>query len=154
MSRFSYRPLTFTLLLALSACATAGSRNLFQLDVGRGTRPDILEKVPRILDQQGYEVQERRDTGNVIQYMSTWVTRVPFADEAGRGAEEARTRVTFEARQQGGGFYVLTLKSESTMLRTFDGQWVNLAPSPMFREHMREVSDALALEIDMGVRTR
>ena len=41
------------------------------------------------------------------------------------------------------------------MLRQgFDGAWVDMVPSPMFREHMRSVSDALALEMNMGVRTR
>ena len=142
------------LVLVLAGCATAQG-NVVQMAVGRATRPDIIDKAPRILDQQGYEVQERRDTGNMIQYMTTWVTRAPFQDEASRGALECRTRMTFEARQGAGDTYAVTLKAESMMLRQgFDGAWVDIVPSPMFREHMRSVSEALALEMDMGVRTR
>ena len=146
--------LVLALTLALTACASTGRSNVLQTDVGRATRPDILDKVPRILDQQGYEVQERRDTGNVIQYMTTWVTRAPFEDEENRGATECRTRLTLEAREQGNGFYAVTLKAENTMQRSLDGQWVNLAPTTMFRRHLRDVTEALALEINMGVRTR
>jgi hypothetical protein len=155
MSRALYlRPLALAWLLALPACASTGRSNALQTDVGRATRPDIEDKVPRILDQQGYEVQERRDTGNVIQYMTSWVTRMPFEDEGNRGATECRTRLTIEAREQGNGFYAVTLKAENTMQRALDGQWVNLAPTTMFRRHLRDLTEALALEINMGVRTR
>lgn len=148
------RSLALVLTLATTACA-AGAPNSMQLAVGRATRPDIIDKVPRILDQQGYQVQESRDTGNVIQFMTSWVTRAPFEDEINRGAAEARTRVTFEARQTGGEFYSISLKAENQMLREgFSGQWVSLEPTPMFREHLRNVSEAVALEVDMGVRTR
>jgi hypothetical protein len=141
-------------LLALAGCASA-PRNVVQIPVGRATRPDILDKAPRILDQRGYQVQEQRDTGNMIRYMTSWVTRAPFSDEASRGAVECRTRLTFEARKGAGETYAVTLKAESTMLRQgFEEAWVDLPATPMFREHMRSVSDALALEIDMGVRTR
>ena len=37
---------------------------------------------------------------------------------------------------------------------SFDGQCVALPPTPMFREHLQAISEALALEVDMGVRTR
>ena len=153
---FASRALATPVLSVLfAACAAAGPKNVVQLSVGRASRPDILDKAPRILDQQGYEVQEVRDTGNMIQYMTTWVTRAPLRDEAARGAAECRTRLTFEARMAAGETYTVTLKAESTMLREgFDGAWVDLPPSPMFREHMRTVSEALALEMNMGVRTR
>jgi hypothetical protein len=154
MTRAPYVPFALALLLALGACASSGRSNVLQTDVGRATRPDILDKVPRIMDQQGYEVQERRDTGNVIQYMTSWITRTPFDDEQNRGATEVRTRLTLEAREQGNGFYAVTLKGENTMLRAFDGQWVNMAPTTMFRRHLNELTEALSLEIDMGVRTR
>lgn len=149
-------PAALLLALAAAGCASGGANgSVAQLAVGRATRPDVLDKVPRILDQQGYQVQERRDTGNLIQYMTSWVTREPFDDEASRGATECRTRLTFEGRQQAGDTYAVALRAESMMRRqTMDEEWVTLAPTPMFRAHLREVADALALEIDMGVRTR
>ena len=148
------RTLAAVLLLSTAACAT-GQPFATNLAVGRATRPDIIDKVPRILDQHGYQVAEVRDTGNVIQYMTSWITRDPFEDEVSRGASEARTRLTFEARQQGGEFYNVTIKAESMMQRAgFEGGWVNLEATPMFRQHLRDVADAVALEVDMGVRTR
>ena len=141
-------------LALLDGCA--GGRNaLVRVDVGRATRPDIMDKAPRILDQQGYEIVERRDTGNAIQYMTSWITREPFTDEAQRGASECRTRLTFEARQSAGETFAVRISAENQMLRSgFDGAWVAMAPTPMFRQHIDDVREALALEIDMGVRTR
>ena len=142
------------ILAALHGCATP-RRNQVQMDAGRATRPDIMEKVARILDQQGYEVQERRDTGNVIQYMTSWTTRAPFEDEAMGGAFECRTRVTFEARKGAGDTFAISLKGENTIQRaSFLDEWVSLPPTPMFRDHIREVADAIAIEVDVGVRTR
>ncbi|MSR36192.1 MAG: hypothetical protein EXR95_06040 [Gemmatimonadetes bacterium] len=149
------RSIVLAALVAAAEGCASGPRNVMRLDVGRASRPDVVDKVPRILDQQGYEVQERQDTGNVIRYMTSWVTRAPFEDEAARGAQECRTRLTVEARLAAGGTFGVSLSAESTMQRgSFDGAWVNLPPTPMFREHMSAVSEALALEIDMGVRTR
>ena len=99
------------LAFVLAGCAAAGPKNVVQISVGRATRPDIVDKAARILDQQGYEIQEVRDTGNMIQYMTSWVTRAPLADEAARGAAECRTRVTFEARMAAGATYTVTLKA-------------------------------------------
>jgi hypothetical protein len=145
---------TLALLATLAGCAS-GPRNVLRMAVGRASRPDVLDKAPRILDQQGYEIQERRDTGQMIQYMTSWVTRAPFDDEAGRGAVECRTRLTLEARLGAGDTYALTLRAENMMQRqSMDGAWVDMVPTPMFREHMQTVSEALALELDMGVRTR
>lgn len=140
-------------LLVMAGCA-AGARNVATISVGRATRTDIMEEAPSILYRQGYEMQDRRDTGSMIRYTSSWVTREPFADEASRGAVECRTRLTFEARQAGGNTYTVSLRAENMMQRGFDGTWVELAPTPTFREHLRSVSEALALELDMGVRTR
>jgi SOS-response transcriptional repressor LexA len=144
-----------TLVAVLLHGCASGNSNLVRLDVGRATRPDIIDKAPRILDRQGYEIVERRDTGNAIEYMTSWITRAPFEDEERRGAAECRTRLTFEARKGAGDTYAVRLSAENMMLRTgFDGSWVAMSPTPMFRRHLEEVSDALALEIDMGVRTR
>jgi hypothetical protein len=157
MNRRAVVPRSLTLLAlaaVLEACASA-PRNVIQMDVGRASRPDVLDKVPRILDQHGYEVQERHDTGTRIQYVTSWITRAPLDDEMVRGADECRTRLTLEARQGAGEVFSLTIKAESMMRgETLEGGWVNLEPTPMFREHVRSLSEALALEVDMGVRTR
>jgi hypothetical protein len=138
-------------LLAVSACALQS--NLIQLDVGRASRFDLLDKVEAILNREGYTVQERRDSGSLIQIGTSWTSRQPFEDEAARGATEGRTRILVEARRQGNDIYAVVLRAENSTLAE-DGAWVALPATPMFREHVRELSNALALEIDAGVRTR
>jgi len=141
------------LLLSLGACALQS--NLIQMDVGRASRFDVLDKVERILNLQGYTVQERRDTGSLIQLATSWTTRPPFDDEVEKGATEARTRVIVEARQQGNDLFAVVLRAENSVLTEgIDGTWKALPPTEMFRGHVRELSNALALEIDSGVRTR
>ena len=140
-------------LPVVAACALQS--NLIQLDVGRASRFDVLNKVETILNREGYTVQERRDTGSMIQLGTSWTTREPFEDEAARGATECRTRVVVEARRQGNDTYAVVVRAEnSTLTDADDGVWKALPPTPMFRGHVRELSQALALEIDAGVRTR
>jgi hypothetical protein len=137
------------------AWACALQSNLIQLDVGRASRFDVLDKVEAILNREGYTVQERRDTGSLIQLGTSWTTREPFEDEAARGATECRTRILVEARRQGNDTYAVVVRAENSTLTEADaGVWKALPPTPMFRGHVRELSNALALEIDAGVRTR
>jgi hypothetical protein len=147
------RRLALTLLPLFSACAVQS--NLIQVDVGRASRFDVLNKVESLLNREGYTVQERRDTGSLIQLATSWTTREPFEDEAARGAIECRTRVMVEARRQGNDIFAVVLRAENSAL-TDDaaGVWQALPPSEMFRGHVRELSNELALEIDAGVRTR
>ena len=141
--------------LAVQAGCATGRGNMVKVDAGRATRLDILDKVSRILYQQGYEVQERRDTGTVIQFVTAWTTRAPFPDEASRGAFECRTRVTFEARRGAAEIYAISLRAENSVSTTeFGADWSSPPPTQMFREHIRDVADAIALEVDMGVRMR
>jgi hypothetical protein len=140
-------------LLFLSA-ACALQSNLIQLDVGRATRFDVLNRIETILNREGYTVQARRDTGALIQLETSWTTRAPFEDEADQGITEGRTRLVVEGRRQGNDIYAVVLRAENSVLAGESGEWKPLSPTPMFREHVREVSNALALEIDAGVRTR
>jgi hypothetical protein len=145
--------LIVALLPLASACALQS--NLIQLDVGRASRFDVLNKVEAILNRLGYTVQERRDTGSLIQLGTSWTTREPFEDETARGAIECRTRVVVEARRQGSDLFAVVVRAEnSTITESDDGVWKALPPTTMFHGHVREVANALALEIDAGVRTR
>jgi hypothetical protein len=123
--------------------------------VGRASRFDVLEKVEVVLNRQGYAIQDRRDDGSLIMLSTSWTTRAPFEDEAARGATECRTRVLVEARRQGNDLFAVVLRAEnSSTTEAEPGVWKALPPTPMFRAHVRELSAALALEVDSGVRTR
>jgi hypothetical protein len=150
--RFQRFGLALLLPLA-SGCALQS--NLIQMEVGRASRFDVLNRVEALLTREGYVVQERRDSGSLIQLATSWTTRQPFEDEADRGATEARTRITVEARRQGNDIFAVVLRAENSVLTDTDaGVWKALPPTDMFRGHIRELSSALALEIDAGVRTR
>ena len=152
--RYARHTITAVTLVLVGACATPQA-NVVQVSVGRGTRPDIVLKLTDILNRQGYTVQERLEAGGVIQYRTSWETRAPFEDEKGRGAVECRTRLTFEARRGGGETYTLTLRAENTAERAgSEGEWGALPATPMFRDHIRDVAEGIALELDVGVRTR
>ncbi|MSR36826.1 MAG: hypothetical protein EXR95_09350 [Gemmatimonadetes bacterium] len=143
---------SLALLSLLAGCALQS--NLIQLDVGRASRFDVLNKVEGVLNREGYAVQERRDTGALIQIASSWTTRAPFYDEAERGVTECRTRILVEGRRQGSDLFAVVVRAENSAQEGDTGVWKALTPTPMFRAHVRELSNALALEIDAGVRTR
>jgi hypothetical protein len=142
---------SLTLFALLAGCALQSS--LIQLDVGRASRFDVLNKVEAVLGREGYTVQERNDTGALIQMVSSWTTRAPFEDEADRGVTECRTRILVEGRQQGNDLFAVVVRAENSA-QDETGVWKALPPTPMFRAHVRDLSNALALEIDAGVRTR
>lgn len=150
-SRGAGARVSLALLALLAGCALQS--NLTQLEVGRASRYDVLNKVEGVLNREGYTVQERRDTGALIQLASSWTTRAPFEDEAGRGVTECRTRIVVEGRRQGNDLFAVVVRAENSA-QDEAGVWKALPPTPMFRAHVRELSNALALEIDAGVRTR
>lgn len=144
------------LAAALAGCASASlQRDLVRVDVGRGTRPDIERAVPEMLNRHGYRMQDRRDTGNLLYYETAWLNRAPLEDEADRCPEECRTRIVVEARERGSAIYAVSLRVENMALVVAEStQWVALPPSAMFRDHIDELTSAIALEIDAGVRLR
>lgn len=148
------RWVVLALLLGPWAAGCAVPRSVVQLNVGRATRFDVLNKVEEILVRHGYVVQERRDTGALVQLATSWTTRAPFEDEAGQGVIECRTRLLVEGRPQGNDMFSVILRAESLALEDGGGEWRPIAATPMFREHVRELANALSLEIDAGVRTR
>lgn len=157
----SRRPLTvrsvFTLgmTLLLSGCGASLSRGVLSNDLGRGTRRDIATFVREILYRHGYVIQQVRETSNTIYYETAWMRREPFEDEAARGAEESRSRIIVEARKGGAETFSVRLRAENTALVfQYPGEWRPMAATEMFRDHVREISNAIRMEIDAGVRVR
>lgn len=147
------RGLTLAALSLAAGCALQSSA--IQLAVGRATGFDVLSRAEGVLSRQGYTVQERRNSGSLIQLATSWTTRSPFDDEAAQGATECRTRLLIEARRQGSDLYAVVLRAENTALTdAAGGVWKALPPTLSFRGHIQDISNALALEIDAGVRTR
>jgi len=141
--------------LLLSGCGASLGRGVLRNDLGRGTRRDITMFVREILYRYGYAIQEVRETSNTIYYETAWARREPFDDEAARGAEECRSRIIVEARKGGAEMYSVRLRAENTALVfQYPGEWRPMPATEMFREHVREISNAIRMEIDAGVRVR
>jgi hypothetical protein len=148
------------LVVALIGCAPASlQRDVLRHDVGRGTRGDIEQVVPELLIRAGYAMQQRRDTGTLLYYETAWHVREPFEDEVEQCALDCRSRIIVEARRQGGDLYSVTLRAENSSLTAPASEqsgaapvWAPLLPTERFREHVSELSAAISLRIDAGVR--
>jgi hypothetical protein len=141
--------------MAAIGCAGASlNRDILRHDVGRGTRSDIQLTVPEMLIRHGYAVREFRDTRSLIYYETAWLHREPLADEVNDGAVERRTRIIVEARLSG-ATYAVNLRAENQVLGPSAGaEWIGAPASDMLRNHVREISSAIGLRIDAGVRVR
>jgi hypothetical protein len=153
---FVTRGVATVLALALASCAGAAlNRDILRHDVGRGTRAAIELTVPELLIRYGYAVREFRNTRSLLYYATAWLHREPFADEAGDGALERRTRIIVEARLGGGGTFAVRLRAENQLLGpAADAEWVAAPATDMLRNYVREISTAIAMRIDAGVRVR
>jgi hypothetical protein len=143
-----------------AACAPASlQRDVLRHDLGRGTRGDIELVIPEMLIRAGYAMALRRDTGALLYYETAWHVRQPFEDEADQCARECRSRIIVEARRQGGDLYSVSLRAENSSLTGASTEnpsggavWTPILPSPQFRDHVSELSSAIGMRIDAGVR--
>ena len=146
------------LALAVAACAPASlQRDVLRHDLGRGSRGDIEAIIPELLVRAGYTIQQRRDTGSLLYYETAWHVREPFEDEVQTCTLDCRSRIIVEARRQGGELYSVTLRAENSALTQgaaagAEPVWTALVPSPLFREHVSELSESIGMRIDAGVR--
>jgi hypothetical protein len=146
------------LALAVAACAPASlQRDVLRHDLGRGSRGDIQAILPELLIRAGYTIQQRRDTGSLLYYETAWHVREPFDDETGPCTLDCRSRVVVEARRQGGELFSVMLRAENSALvqgadASSEPVWTPLPPSPLFREHVSELSESIGMRIDAGVR--
>lgn len=147
-------------VLMAAGCAGASlQRGILRHDVGRGSRGDIQSFIPETLIRHGYHIQQHRDTGTLIYYETAWLHREPFEDEVEACASECRSRIIVEARRRGGNLFSVTLRAENAVLAESSGLepsgnavWTPLPPTDRFREHVGELSTAIAMRIDAGVR--
>lgn len=154
---------TAVLLLGILSSGCAGrlsSQGDVERTVGRATLRDIVVEVPTTLRRQGYVLYTTRRTERTVYFETSWRTRPPFEDEAESGASAARTRLVVRGREAGGNFYSLKLHAENQLqglpsASDFSGTgWSTMPPTRMFKNYVRELSTAIRLQVDMGVRVR
>ena len=80
------------LLLAMACAGSLASLGSIEQTIGRASYHDILTEVPQAFRRNGYAIYQSRETPSTIYIETNWQDRAPFEDEAGLGADNARTR--------------------------------------------------------------
>lgn len=136
---------------ALAAgCATSSSvpelATFYRAEVGRASRIQLENQVPRVLDRHSYEIERLEDDRrNTYQLFTRWKLRDPFEDEAELGYIEANSRIVIEARLISENAWRVRLRGENR-LRRLDGSWETPALSEMCEAYFAEISNDLANE--------
>lgn len=148
--------LTALVLVGMTwGCASSGLRGTEIRDLGRGTQRDISLAVQDEVAKQGYLLTTYTETSTRMYWETSWLIREPFEDEVSKGVDRIRTRVIIRAQRGASDFFLVTLRmeNEATGLAP-DGEWHRMPSTEMFRDHVRELSTAIELRIDAGMRTR
>lgn len=139
-------------LLAALAAACASTSNVPELattyrsEVGRASRIQIENQIPRVLDRHSYEIERLEDDRrNTYRLQTRWKWREPFEDEAELGYVEASSRIIIEARLIADNTWRVRLRGE-TRLKRPDGTWETPEITEMGAAHFAAVADDLASE--------
>lgn len=153
-----FRPVTGLGLLVLAGCVSAQSsseyelpRTPFESRAGQITEHDLFIGIPRVIAQHGYVLEWQERKGTAYYFETQWKTRAPFDDERELGAEYARTRILFHARQHG-RWYRLRIEVEN-VLGTASGEWTHPPRTKMFNRYARRLTDDVRSELTTGIRT-
>jgi hypothetical protein len=150
--------LTASILLGVLAvaCTSSGTpeqETSYDMDVGRASRLQIDETVPRILNRYAYEIERIEDYTSSYYLLTLWKWREPLADEAALGYSEANTRITIEARAitsargdptgtvQTPAVWRVRLKAENRLKRPLGADWEEPALTDDFMEYMNRIAN-------------
>lgn len=153
------RPLTVLTVLLLSGCMGARlNQSNVERRIGHATSQDIIDTVPKILGGNGYTLFNTRRTDDTIYFETTWRNRVPFDDEAERGAEAARTRIILRARRSSATLFTVRLEAQNEVSGISDGAgppgtgWSTIPATDDYKAYILELSTLIKLEVDAGSR--
>lgn len=146
-------------ILMGAACAARGGPTTYRVTAGSGTPHDIVRYASRILSRYQFEI-ERADTSAMQLIIETrWRSRYPLQDEIDAGVEQARTRLTLEARSRrrgvggpGSDIRQVTITVENMVRLADTVEWVRGFMTPMFRAYIDQLADELETDLHSGVR--
>ena len=149
----------YTALLLTACGGTLADLGGTQQTIGRATHRDISIEIPATLRRWGYAIYYNRETSSTLHIETSWQERVPFDDEAARGADAARTRFIAQARQSGPAIYTLRLisQNEVSLPDSIGGSnpngWSRIPATEMYQDYVREISTEIELKVAAGLRT-
>jgi hypothetical protein len=109
--------------------------------MGRGTYPDVLAAVEKILETKNrYVIQRFEENYNTIWFETEWHPDDPVEDE--RAQDIIRVRTTFRLR------FTATVES----LRGGSQEWARLPVTEMRGEEIQSLLSDMDMEIRSGVR--
>jgi hypothetical protein len=143
------------LVVMAAACSSSNVPRLattYESDLGRASRLQIDETVPRILNRYAYEVERIDENISSYYLLTLWKWREPLDDEVALGFTEARTRITIEARPitssrgdpagvvQSPSIWRVRLRAENRLRRPMGSDWEEPELTDMFTEYMDRVA--------------
>jgi hypothetical protein len=143
------------------ACSTSSTPELatsYEADLGRTSRPVIEEHVPRILDRHRYEIERIEDHQSSVYVYTRWARREPLDDEVALGYNQARTRITIEARVIGDSratpnpAYRVRLRAENQLRRPMGADWEEPELTEMFTQYMDQLARDIKTEFESRFR--
>ncbi len=144
--------LSASLLTAALAVGCASTSNVpelattYRAEVGRASRIQIENHVPRVLDRHSYEIERLEDDRrNTYQLFTRWKWREPFEDEAEMGYTQANSRITIEARLISENAWRVRLRGENRLRRP-DGSWETPEISEMCEAYFAEIVSEMLSE--------
>jgi hypothetical protein len=138
-----------------AACSSSNVPRLattYEADLGRASRLQIDETVPRILNRYAYEVERIEEHVSSYYLLTLWKWRGPLDDEAALGYSEANTRITIEARPisssrgdpagnlQTPAVWRVRLRAENRLRRPMASAWEEPELTDMFDEYMDRIA--------------
>jgi len=140
-----------------SSSGTDSSRR-YSSTIGTATARDfraIIQQV--VIRKYRYQIENARETGDIISYETKWEERAPFRDEEEKGIRLARTRLIVEARTRtrGGleasGLYSVRFIGENQYQFIDSDVWVTESLTDSGLTYLREISRELEREFRSGL---
>ena len=146
------------LLVACATSGSGGSATTLREQLGSATPGDLSRKTRLVFERFQFEI-ERQDSSTTYQvYESRWKGRYPLQDEVDSGVTEAMTRLIVRARARGGGgigstdVRVVEFVAENMVRVGEEPDWRRDLFTPLFREYVGGIAEALRTEFLQGIR--
>ncbi len=144
--------------LLLVGCASSGGGGLsdpseVRRDMGRGTYPDVLAAVEKILETKNrYVIQRFEENYNAIWFETEWHVSDPLEDELAQGIDRIRTRIVIDGRRSTNDTFRLRFTATVESLRGGSQEWARLPVTEMRGEEIQSLLSDMDMEIRSGVR--
>jgi len=144
--------------IGCSSSTGTDSARRYSSTIGTATGRDFRATIQQVVIRKyRYEIENARETGDIISYETKWEERSPFRDEEEKGIRLARTRLIVEARTRtrGGleasGLYSVRYIGETEYQYIDSDTWVIEPLTDSGINYLRDISRELEREFRSGL---